>query len=199
MSNKITPFFELNGQRYEIKRTRYLLAEYDKIAEESRLSNEDKTNAIKAQSLIAEIQKYGEKTNEFWDKLMENPTKEIRDNYYMFKEMYDKALEELAKLETETGCTSKLQKEGIDLLEKMAIKGLAEQYFNFDESKAKAIWEMWVDTLPNHDTVAEWLTGMSECLFAEEATETEENGFLSQMRMRAEQKANNRKNGIKRK
>lgn len=199
MKNLI-PFFELNGQRYEIKRTRYLLAEYDKLADESTLTNEDKTNAVKAQSIIAEIQKYGKKADEYWEKLLENPSKETKENYYMFKEMYDKALEELAKLEAETGSTTKLQKEGINLLEKMAIKGIAEQYFNFDESKATAIWEQFVDTMPNHNAVAEWLTGMSECLFSNDETEvTEENSFLSQMRLRAEQKANFRKNAIKKK
>lgn len=191
----IVPFFEIDGQRYEIKRTRYLIAEYDKLGEESTLSNADKENAIKAQSLIADVQKYGLKAEEYWQKLEENPSKETRDNYYMFKEMYDKALEELAKLEAETGSTNRLQKEAIDTLERIAIKGLAEQYFNFDENKAKSIWEKYADKLGNTATV-EWLVGMSECLFKEDE-EVEDNGFLSQMRKRAEEKANLRKNIIK--
>ena len=66
--NKIIPFFQWNGQRYEIKRTRYLLAEYDKLGEESQLSNEDKANAIKAQSLIGDIQRYAEKVKELEEK-----------------------------------------------------------------------------------------------------------------------------------
>ena len=190
--NKIIPFFELNGQRYEIKRTRYLLAEYDKLGEESQLSNEDKANAIKAQSLIGDIQKYAEKTKELEEKFFETFDSEDERRYLKAKEFYTKALDELTALEVESGSTAKLQKAGIDLLEKIAIKGLAEQYFNFDENKAEKIWGDYVDTIGNNATI-EWLTGMSECLFREDE-EVEENSFLSQMRAKAEQRAINRKN-----
>lgn len=190
--NKIIPFFELNGQRYEIKRTRYLLAEYDKLGDESQLSNKDKANAIKAQSLIGDIQKYAEKTKELEEKFFETFDSEDERKYLKAKELYTKALDELTALEVESGSTSKLQKAGIDLLEKIAIKGLAEQYFNFDENKAEKIWGDYVDTIGNNATI-EWLTGMSECLFREDE-EVEENSFLSQMRAKAEQRAINRKN-----
>lgn len=193
--NKIIPFFELNGQRYEIKRTRYLLAEYDKLGDESQLSNEDKANAIKAQSLIGDIQRYAEKVKELEEKYFETFDDEDERKYLKIKALYESKLDELTKLEVESGSTSKLQKAGIDLLEKIAIKGLAEQYFNFDESKAEKIWGDYVDTIGNNATI-EWLTGMSECLFREDE-EVEENSFLSQMRKKAEQQAINRKNGIK--
>jgi hypothetical protein len=190
--NKIIPFFELNGQRYEIKRTRYLLAEYDKLGEESQLSNEDKANAIKAQSLIGDIQRYAEKVKELEEKYFETFDDEDERKYLKIKSLYESKLDELTKLEVESGSTAKLQKAGIDLLEKIAIKGLAEQYFNFDESKAEKIWGDYVDTIGNNATI-EWLTGMSECLFREDE-EVEENSFLSQMRAKAEQRAINRKN-----
>ena len=195
--SKIIPFFELNGQRYEIKRTRYLLAEYDKLGEESQLSNEDKANAIKAQSLIGDIQRYAEKVKELEEKYFETFDNEDERKYLKIKALYESKLDELTKLEVESGSTSKLQKAGIDLLERIAIKGLAEQYFNFDESKAEKIWGDYVDTIGNNATI-EWLTGMSECLFRDEE-ELEENSFLSQMRKKAEQQAINRKNGIKKK
>lgn len=194
---KIIPFFELNGQRYEIKPTRWLIAEYDKLGEESQLSNEDKANAIKAQSLIGDIRKYAEKTKELEEKFFETFDDNDERNYLKVKSLYERALDELTKLEVESGSTTKLQKAGIDLLEKIAIKGLAEQYFNFDEVKAQKVWESYVDTLPNHEIVIEWLTSMSECLFRSEE-ELEDNSFLSQMRKKAEQQAINRKNGIKR-
>lgn len=190
--NKITPFFELNGQKYEIKRTRYLLAEYDKLGEESQLSNEDKANAIKAQSLIGDLQRYAEKLKELEEKYFETFNDEDEKKYLKCKALYETKLEELTKLEVESGSTTKLQKAGIDLLEKIAIKGLAEQYFNFDENKAQSIWEQYAEKLGNNATV-EWLTGMSECLFREDE-EVEENSFLSQMRAKAEQRAINRKN-----
>ena len=195
--SKIIPFFELNGQRYEIKPTRWLIAEYDKLGEESQLSNEDKANAIKAQSLIGDIQRYAEKVKELEEKYFETFDDEDERKYLKIKALYESKLDELTKLEVESGSTSKLQKVGIDLLEKIAIKGLAEQYFNFDESKAEKIWGDYVDTIGNNATI-EWLTGMSECLFREDE-EVGENSFLSQMRKKAEQQAINRKNGIKKK
>lgn len=189
---KITPFFELNGQKYEIKRTRYLLAEYDKLGEESQLSNEDKANAIKTQSIIGDLQRYAEKLKELEEKYFETFNDEDEKKYLKCKALYETKLEELTKLEVESGSTTKLQKAGIDLLEKIAIKGLAEQYFNFDENKAQSIWEQFADNMGNNLTV-EWLMKMSECLFREDE-EVEENSFLSQMRAKAEQRAINRKN-----
>lgn len=192
--NKIIPFFELNGQRYEIKRTRYLLAEHDKLGRENELSNEDKQNAVRLQSLIGDVKKYAEKLKELEEKFFDTFDSEDERRYLKAKEFYEKALAELTELEVKTGSTARLQKISVDILEKVAIKGLAEQYFNFDEEKAKAIWEQYSDNLGNNETV-EWLMAMSECLFEED--KEEENSFLSQMRKKAEQKAINRKNGMK--
>lgn len=191
MEKKIIPFFEVDGKRYEIRRTRYLLAEYDKLSNSANLSKEDKANAIKAQSLIADVQKYGEKAKELEDIFFETLDDTDERKYLKMKELYEKALDELTKLEVESGSTTKLQKTGIDILEKIAIMGLAEQYEELDYDKAKALWESYVEVIGNEKAV-EWLSGMSECLFGRD-DEEEENSFLSQMRKRRESKANIRK------
>lgn len=188
----IIPFFELTGQRYEITKTRWLLAEYDKMAKAITQSEEERQNAIKASNLIEDVKKYADKTKEFWDKFCENPTEENKQTYLMFKSMSDTAIDEYNAIMLKINGVSK---ETIDILEKVAIKGLAEQYFDFNEEKAKEIWEKYVEKLGNNATV-EWLLGMRECLFGED-DEVEENSFLAQMRKRAEEKANNRKNGMK--
>lgn len=187
---RIIPFFELDGKRYEIKRTRYLLAEYDKLTNETNLSKEDKANAVKAQSLIADVQKYGEKVKELEAIFFETFDDVDERKYLKAKELYDKALDELTKLEVESGSSAKLQKQGIDLLEKIAIMGLAEQY-SMDYDTAQKLWERYADSIGNDKTV-EWLSGMSECLFGND-DEVEDNSFLSQMRKRRENKANIRK------
>lgn len=189
---RITPYFELNGNRYEIKRTRWLLAEYDKLSEETGISNSDKENAIKAQSLIGSIKKYAEKTKELEEKYFETFDDEDERKYLKAKALYDNALAELTRLEVENGSTTRLQKAGMNLLEKIAIKGIAEQYFDFDEEKATCIWEKFVDTLPNHSVAMEWLSAMSDCLFNDEE-EVEENSFLSMKRKMDEERAKNRK------
>lgn len=192
--NKIVPFFEVNGKRYEIKKTRWLLAEYDKLSEQSTLSNEDKENAIKMQSLVNDVQKYADKVQEFWDIYMETFEDIDEKKYLKVKALYDNALAELAHFEVTTNSVNTVQKAGIDALEKIAIKGLAEQYFDMDESKAIEVWKTYVEKVGNNKVV-EWLNAMSQCLFNEE--EEEENSFLSQMRKKAEEKANFRKTGLK--
>lgn len=196
--NNIIPFFELNGQRYEIKRTHYLIAEYEKLTKESELSNEDKQNAVKLQSLIGDVKKYAEMVKELEEKFFDTFDSEDERRYLKAKELYEKSLNELAKLEIETGSGARLQKISVDILEKVAIKALAEQYFNFDEVKAKAIWEQYAENLGNNATV-DWLNAMGECLFEEKEDKEKDNSFLSQMRKRAEQQAINRKNGIRKK
>ncbi len=193
MSN-ITPYFELNKQRFEIKRTRWLIAEYDKLQKESDVSAEDKENAIKAQNLLGDIQRYAEKTQELWEIFTETYDDEDERKYKKAKSLYDNAIAELAKLEAQTGSTSRIQKKGIDILERVAIKGLAEQHFNLDENRAEVIWKQFVEKIGNDQTI-EWLNYMAECLFNEVR---EEDDFLSQMRKKAQQKAENRKKGLKR-
>lgn len=187
---RIIPFFEVDGKRYEIKRTRYLLAEYDKLSNSANLSKEDKANAVKAQSLIADVQKYATKKDELEKIFFETFDDNDERKYLKAKELYDNALAELTKLEVESRSTSKLQKQGIDLLEKIAIMGLSEQY-GMDYDTAKATWEKYVDTIGNEQAV-EWLSGMSECLFGSD-DEVDENSFLAQMRNRRENKANIRR------
>lgn len=194
---KLTPYFEIDGQRYEIIKTRYLLAEYDKLAKESDLTNVDKTNAIKAQSLIGDVQKYAEKTLELETKYFETFDDEDERKYLKAKALYDKALAELALFETETQSTSLLEKAGYDLLEKIAIKGIAEQHFDGNEVKGKELWEKFANSLGNHNQIKEWLSYMSDCLFNDDNDGVDENSFLSQMRKKAEEKANSRKNGMK--
>lgn len=192
--NKIVPFFELNGKKYEIKRTRYLLAEYDKLGDEAQLSQDDKANAIKAQSLIGDIQRYATRLQELETIYLDTFDTEDERKYNKCKELYENKLDELTALEVQSGSTTKLQKAGIDLLEKVAIKGLAEQYFDFDESKAKGVWENYVGEIGNNLAV-EWLVAMSDSLFKDD--EVEENSFLALSRKKAEERANNRKKALK--
>jgi hypothetical protein len=89
-------------------------------------------------------------------------------------------------------------KHSIDILEKVAIKALAEQYFGFNENLAKQTWEKFVEKVDNNDKIAEWLNAMAECLFGEDEEE-ENDDFLSQKRKADEERANNLKKGFRRK
>lgn len=179
--NKITPFFNLNGVKYEIKKTRWLIAEYNRLNEETPLSDEDRADALKASNLVADAQKFAEKEKEWWDKLCAEPTEENRNTYFMFKKMSDDAVAEYNDFVVTHNALQNASKHNIDILEQIAIKGLAEQYFGMNVAEATKTWEAFVNTQESLSVVGEWLTAMAQCLFIEE-DEKDDNDFLSQMR-----------------
>ena len=196
---RINPYFEINGNRYEIKRTRWLITEYKKLGEEMPLSAEDKANAITANNLVADAKKFADKANELWDKLCENPTPENKATYCMFKEMSDEAIAKYNEFVTKNDAVNTSFKHTVDILEKTIIKGLGEQYFGFNENLAKQTWEKFVDTQEIHDDVAEWLMAAADSLFGEEDNEEDKDDFLSRKRKAEMERENNRKNAIRKK
>lgn len=196
---RINPYFELEGNRYEIKRTRWLINEYKKLGEETPLSAEDKANAITANNLVADAKKFADKANELWDKLCENPTPENKATYFMFKEMSDEANAKYNEFIAKNDAVNNAFKHTIDILEKTIIKGLEEQYFNGNGSLARQTWEMFVDTQESHDDVAEWLMAAADSLFGEDNNEEDKDDFLSRKRKADMERENNRKNALRKK
>jgi hypothetical protein len=195
---RITPYFELDGNRYEFKRTRWLIAEHRRLNEESPVSDEDRANAVTASNLVADAQRYADKTKEMWDKLCDDPTEENQRIYLMFKGMSDKAIADYNAFVSTNNTLQTATKHSIDILERVAIKALAEQYFGMNENLATQIWEQFVDSMESHDKVGEWLNAMAECLFVEDDNE-EDKGFLSDKRKMDMERENNRKNGFHKK
>lgn len=195
---RMTPYFEVNGNRYEFKRTRWLIAEYRRLNEESPLSEEDKANAIKASNLVADVKKFADKEKECWEKLCEEPTEENQRVYLMFKGMSDKAIADYNAFVSNHNAINNATKMSIDILEKVAIKALSEQYFNMNENLAKQTWEMFVDESEDHNEVAEWLVAMADCLFGNDEEE-EGKGFLAEKRKADEARATKRRNAFSKK
>lgn len=202
---KLIPFFYLNKVRYEIKPTRYLALQYEKISEENSLSNDDKVNALKLQNMAVQVRELAEQLKALKEEYYADMTnKEAKAQYRACKEEYNEMFEELARFEAESGGLVKVQKAGIDALEQIAILGLAEQYYGYgkdeiyrreDYEKGKEIWESFVDTI-GIDKASEWLVAMSENLFGEDEEE-EENPFLAQVKAKRAERAENQKKGLK--
>lgn len=195
----INPYFDLEGNRYEIKKTRWLITEYKKLGEEMPLSAEDKANAITANNLVADAKKFADKASEMWDKLCENPTPENKAAYFMFKEISDEAVEKYNNFVSNNNAINITFKYTVNILEKTIIKGLAEQYFGFNENLAKQTWERFVDTQESHDKVYEWLMAAADSLFKENDNEEDEDDFLSRKRKANVERENNRKSAISKK
>ena len=186
----ITPFFEINGQRYEIKATRYLMLQYQKIGETVSLSEEDKFNSLKLQNMATETKELLEKLKVLKEDYYADMTDKTKKALYKAcKEAYDEAFEEMARFEIDCDSTKKLQKASIDALEKIAIWGLAEQYFDNDYKKGEEIWCAFVDDVGT-TTATEWLMAMSECLFTTEK-DGDEHPFLKQMRAKSKKNSQN--------
>lgn len=194
---RMTPYFELDGNRYEFKRTRWLIAEHKRLEEENPLSNEDKATATKAYNLIADAKMYADKAKEKWDIFCETPTIENRETYRMFKELYDEAVEKSNRYAAENNAIENSFKHRLDIFEIIVVKALAEQYFGYNEALAKQTWEKLIESDERFDK-EKWLMAFAECLFGEDENE-EETGFLAQKRKADEQRANNRKNAIRNK
>jgi len=177
---RINPYFEINGNTYEIKRTRHLMVVYEQLGDNNSMSEEDKANAVKIQVLIEKVQKFANKLQEIEKEYFNDMANEtLEKQYTACDKMYQKAVEELTQFEIKNGSTKKLQKAGIDLLEKVAIEGLVEQY-SLTKADATKLWESFVDKVGKR-VASEWLGGMAQCLFSDDEEE-EDNPFLEQMR-----------------
>lgn len=191
---KIIPYFDLKGERYEIKKTRFLMAQYDKLREEKLTSEENRASVIKSQKALDEFNELSEKYEEIKKAHFADITnKELAEQYKAFKEEYNAAAEEVIKIQSQDNGVMALQKKIIDTLEVIAIYGIAEQHFGYGKDgimakeaydKAEAIWCEYVDEV-GKDTASEWLMAMSECLFTniDEGAE-KDNSFLQAMRAR---------------
>lgn len=177
---RINPYFEINGNTYEIKRTRHLMVVYEQLGESNQMSDEDKANAVKLQVLIDKVQKFANKLQELEKEYFNDMANEgLEKQYNACDKMYQKAVQEMADFEIKNGSTSKLQKAGIDLLEKVVIEGIVEQY-SLTKNDATKLWESFVDKVGKR-VASEWLGGMAQCLFSNDEEE-EDSPFLEQMR-----------------
>jgi hypothetical protein len=195
---KINPFFEVNGNRFEIKPTRYILAEYDKMTRESNLDAEQKENVLKVQRLAEEAKKFAEQLAILQEKYFETFDDEDERKYKKCREMYEQIVEKMTHIEASTDCTKLAIDTSARLLEKIVILALAEQYFNFNNELAKQTWESYVESLPSHNVAIEWLNLMADSLFNDTETENEDD-FFAQKRREAEQNAENRRKALKKK
>lgn len=195
---RMRPYFEVEGNRYEFKRTRFLVAEYKRLNEENPLSSEDKNNAVKATNLVADVRKFTDKADECWEKLCEDPTENNQRVYLMFKAMADKAIADYNAFVADNNTLNAATKHSINILEQVVIIALQEQYFNGNLAMSKQTWEKFVDNNDDHNTVGEWLMAFAECMFGEN-DEEEDNSFLAQKRKMDIERENNRVSALRKK
>ena len=186
MNNNI-PFFEVKGKRYEIRRTRYLQAEFDKMKSGMEMTEEEQIAYAKEQELDERIEKLRERKNALYDKWLETFDDNDEALYKKAESAYDALIDTFGGVES---VSAKQHKKMIDMGEKLIIKSL-----QFDENgktvrtddEANDIWVSFVEEVGQATSIQFVVFSINYILGSDEDVE---NPFLTQAKAKAEQKAN---------
>lgn len=196
----IIPIIELeNGERYEIRRSRFALCEIDRMRENSSLSGDESRNFALLQEKYNRLEKFAKRVAELEDEYLADFDEEKRVVYERAKEQYEKMLAEVTAFEVSTdGVANKAQKETIDKMEQLVVsilcvddKGNAVR----SRSEAEDIWCRFVDKI-GRESAREWLYYAFEYISGNGEVE-EADPFVKARREKAEQKAQMRKGIVK--
>lgn len=181
---KLLPFFDVEGKKYEIKPTRYLWAEFDKLTRENAISDDEKKAALLLKEEADSFQKIKAKYEESEAAYLENPIDSEKEELYeKYKVIYEKRREQFYDKVIVDKSIEKMNKSSVDNLEAVLMLALKEQY-SLSEQEAQSTWESYVDEI-GAQTASEWLIAMGNCLFAEKE---DENSFLEKMRQKEAEK-----------
>lgn len=192
---KINPYFEVKGKTYEIKRTRYLETEYDRITSSSKLSAEQESlfaDYIKLESEYNEIiEKFKNAKDDYFANVLDKEKKEI---YLAFKELSDDKYKEIKDFNVNNPefSLNNIQKMAYENGVKLLYVALQEQH-SLSEEQARLVWEDFVEHLGTQ-VAMEWILLMVQTLF--EKDEEDENPFLKQAKAKAIQQMEHR-NGLR--
>jgi hypothetical protein len=194
MSKRNIPFFEVDGKSYEIKRNRYLQAEFDEMKEDMAMSDEEQIAYAKEQEFDDRLERLRKRKDELYDRYLETFDKADEEMYKKACEAYNRLIEEASTMES---ISAKQRKMILDIGEKLIIKALIINH-NGDtirtEDEAKSIWERFVED--NGQVVAVQFVAYTVNYIMGGDEETE-NPFIAQAKAKAEQKANMQKGIVK--
>lgn len=196
MSKRIPITFEVEGQTYEIVRTRALECEYEKITKQSSLSEQDERAFADYIKLQAETEELAEKfrmaKEDFYNDVLDE---EKEKKFLAFEKLYNRKYQEIIDFTTthKDFSTQKVEEIAMDNGVKLFVLALSQKYgMSYDE--AKSVWEKFRDFLSEKygmQSPREWILTMVRELFDGEEEETDP--FLKQARAKAQQRMEQRK------
>ena len=190
MSKNNIPFFEVNGKTYEIKRNRYLQAEFDEMKNGIEMTDEEQVAYAKEQEFEERLEKLRERKDELYAKYLETFDEADEEMHRKACVAYDKMIDDASRIESVSG---KRRKQMIDMGEKLIIKALQINNKGDEirtKSEAKSIWEGFVEE--NGQIVAVQFVAYT-VNYIMGGDEEIENPFIAQAKAKAEQRANMRK------
>lgn len=185
----LKPVFTVNGKDYELKRTRALLVEFQKITEKNKMSEEDANKYLEIRETFDEMEKEIEQLNE---KLATARSEFYNDPTNVDKKAKFEALKKLLKeaqkplidgKSEEMQYLNKMTKIMLDNYEKAIIFAISEQH-DMSMTNAEKIWQEFVDEVGVAEA-SQWVYAIGDTLFN---TEAEDNNFLAKKRAQQEQK-----------
>ena len=190
MSKQNIPFFEVNGKRYEIKRTRYLQAELDSMKSCLEMSEDEQIAFAREQEFTDRLEKLLKRKNELYEKYLETFDEKDEAIYKRALDAYNALVEELKGIEMVSGVQ---RKKMVDMGEKLIIKSLQMNEKGKEirtEAEATEIWETFVEDFGQSNTV-QFIIFTVNYIFG--GDEDVDNPFVAQAQAKAEQKANMKK------
>jgi hypothetical protein len=194
MSKKNIPFFEVNGKTYEIKRTRYLQAEFDEMKNGIEMTDEEQVAYAKEQDFDARLEKLRDRKDELYEKYLETFDEADEEKYNKALAAYNRLIDEAGQMESVSG---KQRKKMLDLGEALIIKALQidkDGKTIRTEDEAKSIWECFVEENGEVTAVQFVVFTINYIMGGDEDIE---NPFITQAKAKAEQRANMRKGIVK--
>jgi hypothetical protein len=191
--NKNIPTFEINGKTYEIRRTRYLMAEFDKRKNQLDMASDEDSKYEKQKNKLESLQKLAERKSELYDIYLTTFDDNDERLYNKCCEAYDKLYEEIKGLDNVIG---EKQKALIDMSESLIIEALTRNE-NGEEIRTKEeannIWCDYVVEI-GKQTATEFVIYTINYILG--IDNDDENPFLSQAKAKAEQRKANMRKGL---
>ena len=197
--NRIYPYFEVDGKRYEFKRNRYLMLLLEEIREETQATDEQQRQYARLLELKAKVDKLSERKDELEAKYLENFDEKVGELLEKCELAYSKAAREYIDYELETKITSKMEEESLGKAEQFIIAALQRNKKGeivMSAEEAEKIWCAWVDEVGEQVASSFLMLTVNHISGGDE--EAEDNDFFTQAKAKAEERANNRRAGLRR-
>lgn len=190
MNKQNIPFFEVNGKKYEIKRNRYLQAEFDLMKSDMEMTEDEQVAYVKEQEFESRVEKLRERKNELYDKYLETFDEKDEEMYKKACGAFDRLVDEYGRTES---VSARQRKKMVDMGEKLIIKAL--QIDNKGETvrtedEATEIWTAFVEEVGQTTTIQFVVFTVNYIVGGDEDVD---NPFVAQAQAKAEQRANMKK------
>lgn len=194
MSKNNIPYFEVNGKSYEIKRNRYLQAEFDEMRSGLEMTDEEQVAYAKEQDFDARLEKLRVRKDELYEKYLETFDEADEDKYNKALAAYNRLIDEAGSMESISG---KQRKQMLDMGEKLIIKALqinAKGETIRTDDEANNIWASFVEENGKLTAIQFVMYTINYIVGGDEDIE---NPFIAQAKAKAEQRANMKKGIVK--